>query len=70
MNNRIITQLEELVKGLDGYNHSYNITTHLTFISDWVYSNSFNSSCIYYILQFLVFLNYCTYFIIRTNICL
>ena len=46
-------ELEKLVKGLDGYNHSCNITTHLTFISDWVYSNSFNSSSIYYILQFL-----------------
>lgn len=46
-------ELEELVKGLDAYNHCYNIITHLTLISDWVYSNSFNSSSIYYILQFL-----------------
>lgn len=45
--------LEKLVERLDVYNHSYNKTTHLTFISDWVYSNSFNSSSIYYILQFL-----------------
>lgn len=42
--------LEKLVEKLDVYNHSYNKTTHLTFISDWVYSNSFNSSSIYYIL--------------------
>lgn len=46
-------ELEELAKGLDVKNHSYNITTKLTFISDWIYSNVFNSSSICYILQFL-----------------